>query len=158
MRNFYHFTQWRITFEPSDGFAWNFQGHPYSSQVIFGQVVWHRWLAGTGPGLENGHFCQIYLLRGFWVWGVVSYLFGIGRTKQRVCWERNFEFQPLAGNNGAARQGWPAGQRKFWISGFFNKSDPHWNQILRHFCDMQLFDSGPSWGPAGLPRAGMAKK
>ena len=120
-----------VTFDPLDGSAQNFQGPLNSSQLIFGRVTRTPGPAGSGPGPagsgpdpEKTGFRQIYLLRGFWGRGVVSHLFGIGTTRQTKCWERNFEFWPTAGENGAGRRGWPGGRQKFWKFNIFYKRDP----------------------------------
>ena len=102
----------------------NFQGHPNSLQVIFGQAVWTPGPSGSGPDPEKWVFCQIYLLPGFWGRGVVLHLFGIGTTRQTKCWERNFDFWPMAGENGAGRRGWPGADKNFGISTFFIKGTP----------------------------------
>ena len=103
----------------------NFQGHPNSLQVIFGQAVWTPGPSGSGPDPEKWVFCQIYLLPGFWGRGVVLHLFGIGTTRQKKCWERNFDFWPTARENGAGRRGWPGGDQNFGISTFLIKGTPH---------------------------------
>jgi hypothetical protein len=114
-----------ITFHSLHGSPRNFQGSLNSSQVIFGQVIWTPRPSGSGPNPEKGGFCQIYLLPGFWGSGVVSYLFGTGRTRRKKCWERNFEFWPTAWENEAGRRGWPWGWPKFWNFNIFYKSDPY---------------------------------
>ena len=110
-----------VTFDPLDGSARNFQGPLNSSQVIFGRVT-----RTPGPSGSCGFagFRQIYLLRGFWGRGVVSHLFGIRTTRQTKRWERNFDFWPTAGENGAGRRGWPGGRPKFWNFNIFYKRDP----------------------------------
>ena len=113
-----------VTFEPLDGSARNFQGPLNSSQLIFGRVTRTPGPAGSGPDPEKAGFRQIYLLRGFWGRGVVSHLFGIGTTRQTKRWERNFDFWPTAGENGAGRRGWPGGRQKFWNFNIFYKRDP----------------------------------
>ena len=117
--------QSEITFDPIVRLWSNFQGQLNSLQVIFGQVVWIPQPSGSGPGPEKGLFLQIFLLPGFWGRGVVSYLFGNGRTRQTKCWERNFDFWPTAQENGAERQGWPGGRQKFWNFNIFYKRDPY---------------------------------
>ena len=102
----------------------NFQGQPNSLQVIFGQAVWTPRTSGSGPDPEKAGFCQIYLLQGFRGRGVVSHLFGIGTTRQTKRWERNFDFWPTAGENGAGRRGWPGGRPKFWNFNISYKRDP----------------------------------
>ena len=113
-----------VTFEPLDGSAQNFQGLLISSQLIFGRVTRTPGPAGSGPDPEKAHFRQIYLLRGFWGRGVVSHLFGIRTTRQTKRWERNFDFWPTAGENGAGRRGWPGADKNFGISTFFIKRTP----------------------------------
>ena len=113
-----------VTFEPLDGSAQNFQGPLNSSQLIFGRVTRTPRSAGSGPDPEKARFRQIYLLQGFWGRGVVSHLFGIGTTRQTKRWERNFDFWPTAGENGAGRRGWPGGRQKFWNFNIFYKRDP----------------------------------
>ena len=98
-----------LTFEGGDGSARNFQGPPNSSQVIFGRVTRTPGPSGSGPDPEKWGLRQIYLLRGFVAGEVVSYLFGIGRTRLAKCWERNFDFRPSAEINGAGGRGRPGG-------------------------------------------------
>ena len=98
-----------LTFEGGNGSARNFQGPPNSLQVIFGGVTRTPGPSGSGPDPEKWGLRQIYLLRGFEAGGVVSYLFGIGRTTPTKCWERNFDFRPSAKNNGASGRGLPGG-------------------------------------------------
>jgi hypothetical protein len=102
-----------ITFDPADGSSRNFQGRLYSSQVIFGRVTRTPDPSGSGPDPAKRVLREIYLLRGFWDGGVVSHLFGIGRTRPTKCWERNFDFRPWAENNAAGRRGRPGGRPKF---------------------------------------------
>ena len=113
-----------VTFEPLDGSAQNFQGPLNSSQLIFVRVTRIPRPAGSGPDPEKARFRQIYLLRGFWGRGVVSHLFRIGTSRETKCWERNFDFWPTAGENGAGRRGWPGGRQKFWNFNIFYKRDP----------------------------------
>ena len=113
-----------VTFEPLDGSARNFQGPLNSSQLIFGQVTRTPGPAGSGRDPEKAGFRQIYLLRGFWGRGVVLHLFGIGTTRRTKHCERNFDFWPRAGENGAGRRGWRGGQPKFWNFNIFYKRDP----------------------------------
>ena len=96
-----------------------FSGPTYSSQVIFGQLTRTPRPSGSGPDPEKGGFCQIYLLRGCWGRGVASHLLGIGMTRQTKRWEQNFEFWPIARENGAWRPGWSGGNQNFGISTFF---------------------------------------
>ena len=113
-----------VTFEPLDGSAQNFQGPLNSLQLIFGRVARTLRPAGSGPDPEKACFRQIYLLRGFQGRGVVWHLFGIGTTRQTKCWERNFDFWPTAGENGAGRRGCPVVQPKFCNLNIFYKMDP----------------------------------
>ena len=85
-----------ITFPSLELSSPNFQGHLNSSQVIFGRVIPTTGPSGSGPDPEKWGLRQIYLLRGFEAGGVVSYLFGFGRTTPTKCWERNFDFPPSA--------------------------------------------------------------
>ena len=63
----------------------NFQGHPNSLQVIFGQAVWTPGPSGSGPDPEKWVFCQIYLLQGFWGRGLCRTFSESGqRGKQNV--------------------------------------------------------------------------
>ena len=117
--------QGEITFDPMVRSQPNFQGQLKALQVIFGQVTWTPRLLGSGPNPEKGLFRQIYLLPGFWGSGVVSYLYGTGRTRRKKCWERNFEFWPTAWENEAGRRGWPWGWPKFWNFNIFYKRDPY---------------------------------
>jgi hypothetical protein len=116
--------QGEITFDPMVRSQPNFQGQLKALQVIFGQVTWTPRPSGSGPNPEKGLFRQIYLLPGFRGRGVVSYLFGNGRTRRKKCWERNFDFLPRALENGAGRRGWLGGRPKFWNFNNFYKRDP----------------------------------
>ena len=143
-----------ITFFPVDWSAQNFQGHLNSLQVIFWWVTWTPGPSGSGPDPEKWVLREIYLLPGFSSEGVVSYLFGICTTRQKKCWERNFDFLPRARENGAERPGWPARRQTFWNFDFFHKRDPCPNGVwvLSYF--MQLCRAmhpvgcrGPGQGP-----------
>ena len=116
--------QGEITFDPMVRSQPNFQGQLKALQVIFGQVTWTPRPSGSGPNPEKGLFRQIYLLPGFQGRGVVSHLFGTGRTRRKKCWERNFDFRPAARENGARRRGWLGGHQNFEISTFFIKRTP----------------------------------
>src|SRR5574343_1781389 len=89
-----------VTFQRGDGSAQNFQGHSHSSQVIFGRVTRTPDPSGPGPDPEKWVLREIYLLLGFWSGGDVSYHFGNSRTGRKKCWERNFEFLVVFGENG----------------------------------------------------------
>jgi hypothetical protein len=117
--------QGEITFDPMVRSQPNFQGQLKALQVIFGQVTWTPRPSGSGPNPEKGLFRQIYLLPGFQGRGVVSHLFGTGRTRRKKCWERNFDFRPAARENEAGRRGWPGGPPKFWNLNIFHKRNPY---------------------------------
>ena len=102
----------------------NFQGPLNSSQLIFVRVTRIPRPAGSGPDPEKARFCQIYLLRGFWGRGVESHLFGIRTTRQTKRWERNFDFWPTAGENGAGSKAGLGADKNFGISTFFIKGTP----------------------------------
>ena len=143
--------QSQITFDMLGGWQPNFQGLLNSSQIIFGQVTLTPGTSGSGPDPEKAGFCQIYLLRGFWGKGVVSHLFGIGTTMRTKRWERNFEFWPTAGENGAGRRGWPGGRPKFWNFDIFYIIDPSLSQAPVALGFMQLFDPKHPAGSRGTP-------
>ena len=114
-----------ITFDLLDGCEQNFQGPLNSSQVIFGLVTQSPGPSGSGPDPKKGGLCQIYLLWMFWGRWVVSHLFGIRIMRRTKLWEHNFNFGPMAQENGAERRGWLGGQTKFLeFQYFFMKGTP----------------------------------
>ena len=106
---------------------------------------------GSGPDPEKWDFCQIYLLPGFWGRGVILHLFGIGTTRQTKHRERNFDFWPMARENGP--EGWAGrgGQPKFWNFNISYKKDPSLNKWPVAFGFMQLFDPTHPEGSRGTP-------
>ena len=111
-----------ITFQGMGRFSRKFKGQSNSVQVIFGWVTRTGRTSGSGRGPETGHFCQLYLLPGFWSYRVMSYLFGngsMGQTKNR---ERIFDFCLGARENGIQiweKRNWRRGTTFFWEFGFF---------------------------------------
>ena len=100
-----------VTFDALDRSAQNFQGPLNSLQVIFGRVIWTLGPLGRGRTQKKGVSEKSISSGGFGAGGVVLHLFGSGTTRQTKCWERNFCFLPIAGENGARRQGWPGGNK-----------------------------------------------
>ena len=124
---------------------------PLQSEITFYPVV--RWRQNLGPSwsgldLKNRLFRQIYLLPGFWGLGVVSYLFGNRRARQKKCWEHKFYFWPTPRENGYRR---PTQILEFQI---FHKSDPcgYWmptflfDAPLRPRRQVQIHNRGVFWG------------
>ena len=61
---------------------------------------------------------------GFGSRGVVSHLFGIGTTRRTKLWEQNFEFWPMAQENGTRRRGWPGVTKILEFRHFFINGTP----------------------------------
>ena len=54
----------------------------------------------------------------------MSHLFEIITTRQTICWERNFDFLPMAGENGAGMRGWPGATKILEFQHFSLKGAP----------------------------------